>query len=219
MKIGCMKTAAVVLLTALVSLVSQADAQWELASLGKGFKGGAGISDAAKYERPTEIRTAYLLGALFSYRQSKLFSFQMEALYTSKGYTIRDVEIRFRDSLGTDSGLADAEIILGYLEFPIVGKFMAPLPGKYRPYLLGGGFMAISVSSKSRFTEGVAAIDVGIDNAETVDLGGVIAAGIDIKLGDGWMFFETRFDTSFSPAIKNKNHKSQVLFFQLGYWW
>jgi len=214
-----MRTGTILLCIVLVSLVSQAAAQWELSPLGKGLKGGVGISDVAYHERATGIKTAYLIGALFSYRQSDWFAFQMEALYTSKGYTLDDVEIVFRDSAGVDTGLADAEIILGYLEFPIAGKFMMPVEGKFRPYFLGGGFMGISISSKSRFTAGSTALDVGIDNAETIDLGAVAAVGIDIKLGDGWMFVETRYDSSFSPAIKSGDQKSQVLFFQFGYWW
>ncbi len=214
-----MRRIAVLLIFSFVMLGSHAAAQWDLSRLGKGVKGGIGISDVAYHEKVTKTRTSYLAGGILNYRQNQWFTFQMEVLFTSKGYKLDDVTIVYPESPGADTGLADAEIILNYLEMPVLAKLSPPLTGKYRPYLVAGGFMALSIQSKTRLSEGLVAIDFGLGNVEKVDLGAVIGVGIDIKAGDGWVCFETRFDSSLMPAIKNEDQKSQVLFFQLGYWW
>lgn len=199
-----------------LAAASTATAQWKPAELGLGLKAGAGISDVAYYKHPTDPRTSYALGALLNYKQNRWFSFQMECLYTIKGYRLNDVQV---DTGGITVGTSDVDIILGYAEFPVLVKITPPVKGKFRPYLLGGGFMAISISDKQRLSYETVAVDFGLENAETVDMGAVIGAGIDIKAGRGWVSFETRFDSSFLPAIKDQDQKSQALFFQFGYWW
>lgn len=195
---------------------SPATAQWKPAQLGIGLKAGAGISDVAYHQSPTDSRTAYALGALINYKQNRWFSFQLECLYTIKGYHLSDVPV---DTGKITVGTSDVDIILGYAEFPVLAKITPPVRGKFRPYLVGGGFMAISINDKQRLSYKTVAVDFGLENAETVDMGAVIGLGVDIKAGHGWVSFETRFDSSLLPAIKDEDQKSQVVFFQFGYWW
>jgi hypothetical protein len=207
----------VVLATTMIILAaSTATAQWKPAQLGIGLKAGAGISDVAYHLLPTDSRAAYAVGALINYKQDRWFSFQMECLYTIKGYRLNNVAV---DTGKITVGTSDVDIILGYAEFPVLAKFTPPVAGKFRPYLVGGGFMAISVNDKQRLSYGSVAVDFGLENAETVDMGAVVGAGVDIKAGNGWVSFETRFDSSLLPAIKDEDQKSQVVFFQFGYWW
>jgi hypothetical protein len=196
---------------------STASAQWKPAELGLGLKVGAGISDVANSTKPTDTRTAYVVGGMLNYKQNSWVSFQMELLYTLKGYRRKDVIVR--DSTGEMVGTTNAEFILGYAEVPVLAKFTPPIKGKYRPYLLGGGFMGISIYDKYRVSNDLVAIDFDLENVEKVDMGATVAVGIDIKAGDGWVSFETRFDSSLLPAIKDQDQKSQVIFFQFGYWW
>jgi hypothetical protein len=201
----------------ILAAVSTAGAQWKPAELGVGVKAGVGISDVAYHTRPTDPRTAYLLGAILNYKQNRWFSFQMELLYTVKGYRRNDVSVR--DTSGVIVGTSDLEFILGYLEVPVLGKFSVPMRGKYRPYAVAGGFMSLSVYDKYRVSAERVAVDFGLQNVETVDLGATVGIGVDIKAGNGWVSFETRFDSSLLPAIKDEDQKSQAVFFQLGYWW
>lgn len=199
-----------------LAAASMATAQWKPAQLGIGLKAGAGFSDVAYHRSPTDSRTAYAIGALINYKQNRWFSFQMECLYTIKGYHLNDVPV---DTGKITIGTSDVDIILGYAEFPVLAKITPPVKGKFRPYLVGGGFMAISVNDKQRLSYESVAVDFGLENAETVDMGAVIGLGVDIKAGGGWVSFETRFDSSLLPAIKDEDQKSQVVFFQFGYWW
>ncbi len=201
----------------LLLAASTATAQWKPAELKLGLKAGAGISDVAYHKRSTDSRTAYAVGGILNYKQNKWVSFQMELLYTIKGYRLKDVVVR--DTAGEIAGTTNAEFILGYAEIPVLAKFTPPVKGKYRPYVLAGGFMGISVNDKYRLSNETVAVDFGLENAETVDMGATLAVGVDIKAGDGWVSFETRFDSSLLPAIKDEDQKSQVLFFQFGYWW
>jgi hypothetical protein len=196
---------------------STAAAQWKPAELGLGIKAGAGIADVSNHEKTTDSKTAYLVGGLLNYKQNPCVSFQMELLYTAKGCRLKNTTVL--DSTGEAVGTTNAEYILGYLEIPVLAKFTPPLRGKFRPYLLAGGFMGISVNDKYRLSNETIAVDYNLESAEKVDMGAVLAVGIDIKAGDGWASFETRFDSSLLPAIKDKDQKSQVLFFQFGYWW
>lgn len=203
---------AVFLLAASVSA-----AQWKPAEMGIGLKGGAGIADVINHKRPTDSRTAYAIGGLLNYKQNPWISFQTELLYTLKGYRLKDILVF--DTAGELVGTTNAEFILGYAEVPVLAKFTPPLKGKYRPYLLAGGFMAISIYDKYRLSNETIAVDFGLANAEKVDMGATVGVGIDIKAGQGWVSFETRFDSSLLPAIKDEDQKSQALFFQFGYWW
>ncbi len=208
----------IVLVIAIFLLAASVSAaQWKPAELGLGLKAGAGIADVSNHESPTNSKTAYLVGGLLNYKQNSWVSFQMELLYTAKGYRLKNVTVL--DSTGEAIGTTNAEYILGYLEFPVLAKLTPPLRGKFRPYLLAGGFMGISVNDKYRLSNEEIAIDYSLESAEKVDMGATLAVGIDIKAGDGWVFFESRFDSSLLPAIKDKDQKSQVLFFQFGYWW
>lgn len=200
----------------LLLAASTATAQWKPAEMGIGVKAGVGVSDVVHSAQATRSKTAYTVGALLNYRQNKWVSFQMELLYAIKGYRRDNVAV---DTGGVYVGTSNLELILGYAEIPVLAKFTPPLRGKFRPYLLAGGFMGILVDKKSRLSYEFVAVDFGLDNAEKVDMGAIAGVGIDIKAGDGWVSFETRLDRSLTPAIKDKDQKSQVFSFQFGYWW
>jgi len=195
---------------------SVASAQWKPAELGIGLKAGAGISDVSNSVQPTRSKTAYVVGAFLNYKQTKWVSFQTELLYAIKGYRRDNVPV---DSEGVNVGTTNLEFILGYAEVPVLAKITPPVRGKYRPYLLAGGFMGISIYDRYRASNEYVAVDFGLENAEKVDMGATIGVGIDIKAGEGWVSFETRFDSSLLPAIKDEDQKSQALLFQFGYWW
>jgi Outer membrane protein beta-barrel domain len=196
-------------------LAAQAGAQDSLGYIGKGFKVGLNVSGAAYYEGRSSTRTGYQAGAILSYRQNKLFTLQMEFIYISKGYEVRNTTIT--DDQG-NTGQGDFGIILNYLELPVAGKITARLTPKYVLFFMGGGFLGYSVDSKARYLRGIP-VDFDLSNANKVDAGALAGIGLDIKAGSGIFFLESRFESSFTHAIKNKSQKIQLLSFSAGYWW
>jgi hypothetical protein len=196
-------------------LAAQAGAQDSLGYIGKGFKVGLNVSGAAYYEGRSSTRSGYQAGAILSYRQNKLFTLQMELLYISKGYEV--INARISDNEGNPLSM-DYNAILNYLEMPIEGKITLPLTEKYIPFLLLGGFLGYSTDSRFQLAHGIPFV-FDIPTANKVDAGALAGIGLDIKAGSGMFFLESRFESSFTPAIKNENQKIQLLSFSAGYWW
>lgn len=162
------------------------------------------------------MRTGFLAGAFLNYKENRLFTIQLELLYTGKGYRIKDV-IQY-DSLDNIIAQSDVEFVFNYIEAPLLAKIIAPMEGKYIPYLIGGGFVAYNVDNKMRLLEGLP-LDFDIENADDVDFGAIIGIGMDMKSGRGKLFFETRYDMSFGKPIKNQNQKLRTLAIHFGYGW
>jgi hypothetical protein len=99
-----------------------------------------------------------------------------------------------------------------------MAKITARLTPKYALFFLGGGFLGYSVDSKVRYLGGIP-VDFDLGNGNKVDAGALAGIGLDMKAGNGIFFLESRFESSFTPAIKNKNQKVQLFSFSAGYWW
>jgi len=181
-----------------------------------GFGLGPAISTASGHQNESRSRTGLSIGGWLGYRQNKFFTLRIELLYISKGYRLDNVVER--DSLGNVIGQSDLEFIFNYLEMPLLAKFTAPVRGKYIPYLLAGGFAAYNTDNRMRLLEGIP-LDFDLENANKVDVGAIIGAGIDMVSGPGRLVFETRYEISFSKTIKNQNQKLRTLAFHLGYGW
>lgn len=203
-------------LTGILILASGAAAQSPWEKIGYGCKGGFDISGVSGYRGSSSSRTGYLIGGIFNWRENKYFTFQMELLLISKGYRIHDAVVTSES--GDVLGTGNFEVILTYLEFPLLAKFTLPVGEKYVPYLSAGGFLALAVDSKLRLT-GDIPFDFDLENAEDLDLGPAVGIGVDAKAGNGNLSIEIRYDSSFMTVLTTEDQKSQVLLIQFGYWW
>lgn len=202
-------------LVGLFFLATQVAAQGQPAYIGAGFKIGLNVSGAAYYDGQSSTRTGYQAGGLLCLRQTDYFAVQLELLYISKGYKLKNVTIT--DDEGY-TGQADFDIILNYLEMPLMARMTLPLAPKYNLFFLGGGFIGRSVESKARYLQGIP-IDLDLGNANKIDAGALAGIGFDAKAGGGRFFLEVRFESSFTPAIKNRDQKLQLVSLSAGYWW
>jgi opacity protein-like surface antigen len=212
-----MRNGFIITLAAGLILISTAAAEFNPQLLYKGVKGGINIASAAGHRLETKSHTGYSLGGFFGYRQYKTLGLQMELLLASKGYEIPKT-ISY-DSSGNPAGTAKVTVMIDYLEVPILAKFSLPLNGKAIPYLVAGPYAALSMREKLRVQDTAATLVTDLGNSEKNDVGLIFGAGVDLKAGNGKIFFETRYEIGFLPVIKNEHHKNRVWSFQTGYSW
>jgi hypothetical protein len=204
--------AALAQLTALPALAREFDP----AQVGYGGKIGFGFANVSNHPQKTENHTGYLVGGLCNYPKNDLLSFQIEVLLTGKGFTVPDTTVY--DTGNVFLGRLDATWLLQYIEIPIVAKLSPIRTGKYRPYIIGGGFAGLLVHSKLRLKDNLLELDYDIKNTNGLDVGGIGGAGIDMAAGRGWVFFEIRFEQGLISPIKDTDYKTRAVSFQAGYW-
>jgi hypothetical protein len=206
----------VIAVLALIIVASAEAEQFNPNLMGYGGKVGFSIANVSNHPDHPDNHTGYLIGGLCNYPMTPLISFQMEILISGKGYTITNTPVY--DTADNLLGTADATTILQYVEIPVLAKLTAVTTGKYRPYVIGGGFAAFLVRSKLRMDDGLYQLDYKLSNTNDLDVGGIGGVGIDLKAGQGWLFFEARYEQGVISVIKDSNYKSRALSFQAGYW-
>jgi hypothetical protein len=200
----------------MLSLAVPAKAQMSPKKIELGLKAGLGTGRAEDYDGDTESKRSFIVGGVLGYKESRLFTLQIELLFFSKGYKVKNVAER--DSLGNIVGQADIELTFSYIEMPVLAKLTPSTAGNYKPYLVAGGYAAYSVDDKLRLLTDLPFI-FKVDNVDKFDYGLVTGVGLDMKSGGGNLFIETRYDMGFGKVIKNQDQTLRVLSFHLGYSW
>lgn len=185
------------------------------ALLGYGGKLAVNITNVSNHPDKPDSRTTYSFGALVNYPLTRMLDFQMELLIAGRGYAIPNTPVY--DTANNLLGTADAIAILQYIEIPFLIK-LSPAEGKYRPYLVGGGYAAFLVRNKLRLDDGLYQIDFDLNNTNDLDIGGIAGVGIDLKMGRGWFFFEARYEQGAISVIKDESYRSRAFSFQAGCW-
>lgn len=203
-------------LLALLSMTGVVHSAYDPGLLGKGGKLGVGAASAVDHPRTTKRTTTYMGGLLLNYPQNRLLTIQGELALVGKGYVIPDIT-RF-DEDGQPVGKVEGKAILTYLEMPILAKVMIPAGDKYMPYLSGGFFGAFLLSKRLRLSDIAASLEFTLTSAQKFDAGVLAGAGIDLKAGEGKVFFEIRYEAGMLKVIRNENTKTRLLSFQAGYW-
>jgi hypothetical protein len=216
-------TSCLILLAGLI-LSSTVHADDSSVQIGKGGKLGvvvasiSGHKDLSGSTVQTKSLTGYQASLFVSYRQSKVFSYQMELGILSKGYKIPNVS--GRDVTDTSIVLVkDVTTLLTYLELPVMAKISLPVRGKYIPYFLGGGYGEYLMSSKLRLSDSLFSADYALANAKKIGAGVILGAGLDIKAGSGYACLEIRYEMDMTSVIKNQPAKNRALTFCFGYWY
>jgi hypothetical protein len=208
--------AVAVVALALMTVASGLAREFDPALVGYGGKIGFNIANVSNHPQKTENLTGYLVGGLCNYPKTDLLSFQIEIMFSGKGFTVPDTTAY--DTGNVFLGRLDATWILQYIEMPLLAKLSPIRTGKYRPHVIGGGFAAFLVRSKLRLKDNLLQLDYDISNTNSLDVGGIGGVGIDMKAGQGWLFFEVRYERGVMSVIKDADYKSHALSFQAGYW-
>ena len=112
-----------------------------LVNPGVGVKAGVNLSNLELTGGATNNRTGFVGGAFGQYPLSELFTIQLEALYSQKGFQ--------RASLG---GVSDWDMKSDYLEFPLTVAFEIPMPN-LKPYFYAGVSWNILMASEIQNSE------------------------------------------------------------------
>ncbi|MDD4051108.1 MAG: porin family protein [candidate division Zixibacteria bacterium] len=208
--------AAVVAALALITVAPGLAREFNPALVGYGGKIGFSLTNVSNHPQKTENHTGYLIGGLCNYPKTDLISFQIEIMLSGKGFTVPDTTVY--DTGNVLLGRLEATWLLQYIEMPVLAKLSPIRTGKYRPYVIGGGYAAFLVHSKLRLKDNLLELDYDVNNTKGLDVGGIGGVGIDMMAGRGWVFFEIRYEQGLMSVIKDTDYKSHALSFQAGYW-
>ena len=177
-------------------------------SLSKGIKFGLNIAkftgdDAEGSENLTGLIVGghLRLGAGF-------LSIQPELLFTRKGVKTNDIE---------DGTPIEIKIKNDYLEIPVLIRLGFGSSPSLKPSFFAGPAAALLVSSRglTTFGGGQSSIEVDVNHLfKEFELGFVIGAGVDVKLGLRTLLFEVRYSgglSSIDDSGDNGDIKNSVI--------
>ncbi|MCP4569972.1 MAG: PorT family protein [FCB group bacterium] len=211
-----------ILLLALM-IAGSASAEFDYRKIGVGLKTGFAVSNVDFYPDRNFSRNGFVIGVVADYPLQSYLNIQTDFLIAAKGFDGPDTTYTFTwtDPLTkkfqsqTDS--ASWSTMVWYFEIPVTAKFTIIPRGKYRPYITGGGFWALPVNKKQRFSAISLTFDTGLENVRKFDWGVSLGTGIDIKAGRGWLNFDVRYDLSTQSLLKNTDYYSRAWLFRVGY--
>lgn len=191
-----------------------------------GVKGGLNLANMGGDSLDgvdTSMKTGFGAGGVFSYTVSDIFSIQPEVLYTQKGFKETD------NSSGTEETY---KFKVNYIEIPVLAKVsMPPKPGnKFLPHFLIGPAVAIEAGCKQAGESGGASFEADCDSQEldpefqiktkSVDVGGVVGAGMDFLAGPkGMVTLDARFTMGLTNIIdqEGEDAKNRNISIMVGY--
>jgi len=156
--------------------------------------------------------SGFSAGVAFDLGLSESFSIQPEILYTQKGFRAK-----------YDGGTEDSRF--NYLEIPVLVKAsfgdedalrFFVYAGPYLGYALNGNYKAkggpISISSKIKFGEDPGNNDdtyIPKDEANRLDIGAYVGAGISLPVGPGALSLEGRYGYGFTNFDKDPSGQAK----------
>jgi hypothetical protein len=180
-----------------------------------GVKGGLNIANLRFSDDELELedsRKAAEFGAFAHFPVNEHFAVQPEALYTMKGD-----EESVSGSYDLDGEIIDLDgtvcIESSYFEMPVLARF-TPIPdARVRPVLLAGPAIAVNlstdavVSGESNGTSVDVSDDIS-DEVKTVDLGLVLAGGLEFPVGSGGQ--NVGLDLRYTLGLTNASDSDEI---------
>ncbi len=148
------------------------------------FSQSAADRDVGAVQRRLTLNAALFL----TRRITQNISLQFEAMLSDRGARI-------------GSGVDPTSIELRYAVLPTLLRFeLTPDSKSVRPYLMAGGSLAMLLSARN---EGGSAVPLDIRaNTEELELGGVVAAGIEVPHAKGAISVELRYSHGFTSIVR-----------------
>jgi len=113
-----------------------------------------------------------------------------EVLYVSKGFSFGRFEAT--DASGTTIGTFEAQVVVDYVEVPILARIGLVTAGPVRPALLLGPAIATKVRERFKLT-GVVHGSSKTDAFTGADLGLTAGAEVRFRTGPGWSVIDARY--------------------------
>lgn len=178
----------------------------------RGISGG--LASARFHDSPFETGSAkgFVFGVFMDFRISENLSIQTEILYTEKGSKI------YIPSFDTEFDLN-----LDYIEVPITVNYRLQTEKMFQPRIFAGPYAGFLINSSASVTiadDIISTPDDFVDEANDLDWGAVIGAGIDAHLTFRTITFKVRYSTGFSNAFNSSipgDYKNGVFSILLGF--
>ena len=140
-----------------------------------GVKGGINFATLSVEDGDSafDSRIGAIIGGFVTWQAFSWLELQPEVLFSSKGAKVEE------------SGIS-SNLIVDYLEVPILARYSRPLAGNRRFYIAGGPTLGVRLRARAttEFSGGTEEIDID-DDVEEMEFG--VAAGGGVELGR-WMF-------------------------------
>lgn len=107
----------------------------------------------------------------------------------------------------------DTKYRLNYLSVPLTCNFSIPL-NKYSVYIKAGGYISTLLygTNKSVESDSKKKLDLGREQLNTLDIGGILGGGMSRTIGSGFLFFDVRY----MIGISNLNESTDILALSFG---
>jgi len=142
---------------------------------------GGGMS----IDATSDSRLGFALGAYAIIPFHEMFAFQPELMFVQKGGKESDDDDDFFNG-------GDTELILNYLDIPLLVRFNVPVDAPVSPYLTAGPVLGIFLSGTEKFDGESESIDEGIN---TLNFG--------LSLGAGVAYNQFHFDLRYEFGLSN----------------
>lgn len=185
-----------------------------------GIKGGLVLSNVSPKEFGPFIELEDKMGphggAFANWGLNELLSFQVEALYASKGYSYGGSFAT--DEIGNPLGTYEALQVVDYIETPLLLKLVPSIGDRVRPFFLGGLAPSFKVAEKFKTTGSLESSD-DTDGFEGTDIGATGGVGVQIRTGPGLSLIEARYTQGLVDVAKDdqRDIKNRVFVFSVGY--
>jgi hypothetical protein len=145
----------------------------------------AGLNFSTVSDTDGDSKTGLIFGAFYSYELNDSFSIQPELLYIQNGNKAEEGGITFKTKLD-------------YLVIPVLAKFKFQGSETVKPYVLAGPYLGLKMSAKLSAEGDGGSADTDLDGAKGTTFGVTFGAGIGVKMGDGNILVEARYNLGLS---------------------
>lgn len=197
----------VILTGALIASALLSQAQFSL-----GIKGGlnlANIRVSGSTTTTPKTNPLFNAGIVTNYALNDKFSIQLEGLYTLKGFKSK-------------SDLIEQNVVLNYVEFPLLGKFSFGDPEALQFFVTAGPYVAFKTGGNMKLTMNGNTFSSDISSQiNSVDFGANAGGGVAYNLGTGALFVDARYgyglSNILSKSTSNLKQYNANIQFSLGY--
>jgi len=164
-----------------------------------GVKGGVNFATLSVEDGDSafDSRIGAVIGGFVTWQAFSWLELQPEVLFTSKGAKVEE------------SGIS-SNLIVDYLEVPILARYSRPLSDNWRVFVAGGPTVAVRLRARTttEFSGGTEEIDID-DDVEQMDFGVAVGGGVEVGrwILDGRYTFglsDVDADTSDAATFRNR---------------
>ncbi|MEO6210466.1 MAG: porin family protein [Gemmatimonadaceae bacterium] len=190
----------------LLAGVSTASAQSIVPHTQWGVLAGANFANLSGSDaNGAKTRTAFVGGLSADFKLGGYFGVEIDGLYSQQGA-----------KLSQEGG--DVVLHLDYVQVPVLLRYDFPTHSTVAPFITLGPSVGFRV--KCELTQGsnnASCTEFAGENAKSVDVSGVVGAGLGFKVGKEELSVAARYGMGFTKVFSNSNSKNKVFSVMAGF--